>query len=96
MLCALQRHVILPCAVCFATSRRVNHAICNFIDSSGLASEPIRICLFIDCIINLFRGCRVELQNYIAILLLFFCLYDVLHPIHTVVMSGSIPVLNQY
>ena len=42
---------ILPCAVCFATSRPANHAICRFIDSSGYASGPIRRCLFIDYII---------------------------------------------
>ena len=39
---------ILPCAVCFASSRLANHAICSFIDSSGYVSGPIRICLFID------------------------------------------------
>ena len=44
---------ILPCALCFATSRPANHAICSFIDSSGYASGPIRRCLFIDYIINL-------------------------------------------
>ena len=43
-------HAILSHAVCFATSRPANHAICSFIDSSGYASEPIRICLFIDYI----------------------------------------------
>ena len=42
---------ILPRAVCFATSRPANHAICCFIGSSGYASGPIRICLFIDYII---------------------------------------------
>ena len=42
---------ILPRAVCFATSRPANHAICSFIDSSGYASGPIRRCLFKDCII---------------------------------------------
>ena len=42
---------ILPCAVCFATSRPASHAICSFIDSSGYASGPIRRCLFIDYII---------------------------------------------
>ena len=47
-------HSILPRAVCFATSRAANHAICSFIDSSGYASGPIRICLFIDYIINVF------------------------------------------
>ena len=44
-------HAILPRAVCFATSRPANHAICSFIDSSGYASGPIRRCLFIDYII---------------------------------------------
>ena len=44
-------HAILPRAVCFATSHQANHAICSFIDSSGHASGPIRICLFIDYII---------------------------------------------
>ena len=42
---------ILPSALCFATSPPANHAICSFIDSSGYASGPIRICLFIDYII---------------------------------------------
>ena len=42
---------ILPRAVCFATSRPANHAICSFIDSSGYASGPIRRCLLIDYII---------------------------------------------
>ena len=42
---------ILPRAVCFATSRPANHAICSFIDSSGYASGPIRRCSFIDYII---------------------------------------------
>ena len=42
---------ILPRAVCFATSRPVNHAICSFIDWRGYASGPIRRCLFIDYII---------------------------------------------
>ena len=43
-------HVILPRAVCFATSRPANHAKCSFIDSTGYTSGPIRICLFIDYI----------------------------------------------
>ena len=47
-------HAILPRAVCFATSRSANHAICSYIDSSGYASGPIRMCLFIDYIINIF------------------------------------------
>ena len=47
-------HAILPRAMCFATSRPANHAICSFIDSSGYASGPIRICLFIDYIISSF------------------------------------------
>ena len=42
---------ILTSAMCFATSRSANHAICSFIDSSGYASGPIRRCLFIDYII---------------------------------------------
>ena len=44
-------HAILPRAVCFATSRPANNAICSYIDSSGYASGPMRICLFIDNII---------------------------------------------
>ena len=46
-------HAILPCAVCFATSRSrpAFHAICSYIESSGYASGPIRICVFIDYII---------------------------------------------
>ena len=47
-------HVILPRAVCFATSRPANHAICCFIYSRGYASGPIRRCLFIDYIIIAF------------------------------------------
>ena len=31
-------YAILPRAVCFATSRPANHAICSFIDLSELAS----------------------------------------------------------
>ena len=50
----IMSHAILPHAVCFATSRPVNHAICSYIDSSGYASEPIRRCLFIDYMINCF------------------------------------------
>ena len=45
-------HAILPHAVCFATSRSVNHAICSYIDSSWYASGPIRRCLFIQYIIH--------------------------------------------
>ena len=45
-------HAILPRVVCFATSRPANHVICSFIDSSGYASGPIRICLFIDYVIK--------------------------------------------
>ena len=44
-------HAILPRAVCFATSRPANHAICSYIDLSGSASGPIRICLFINYIL---------------------------------------------
>ena len=43
---------ILPRAVCFATSRPANHAICSFIDLSGYASGPIRRRLFIDYILK--------------------------------------------
>ena len=45
-------HAILSRAVCFATSRPANHAICSHIDSSGYASGPIIICLFIEYIIK--------------------------------------------
>ena len=44
-------HAILPRAVNFAMSRPANHAMCNFIDSSGYESGPIRPRLFIDYII---------------------------------------------
>ena len=54
-------HAILPRAVCFATSRPANHAICSYIDSSGYTSGPIRICLFIDYIII-----RIDVRNYVA------------------------------
>ena len=47
-------HAILPRAVCFATSRPANHVICSFIDLSGYASRPIRLCLFIDYIITFY------------------------------------------
>ena len=47
-------HAILPGAVCFATSRLSNHAICSYIDSNEYASGPIRKCLFIDYIIKVF------------------------------------------
>ena len=49
-------HAIIPRAVCFATSRPANHAICSYIESSGYASWPIRICLLIDYIISLFMS----------------------------------------
>ena len=45
-------HAILPRALCFATSRLANNAICSFIASSESASGPIIICLFIDYIIK--------------------------------------------
>ena len=45
-------HVILPRAVCFATSRPANHAICSFINSMGYASGSIRRCLLIDYTIS--------------------------------------------
>ena len=44
-------HALLPRALCFAMSRLANHATCSYIDSSGYANGPIRICLFIDYII---------------------------------------------
>ena len=44
-------HAILPRAVCFATSRQANNAMCSYIDSSGYASRRIRNFLFIDYII---------------------------------------------
>ena len=47
-------HAILPRAVCFATLRLANHAICSFIDSCGYASGQIRRCLFIDYILMIF------------------------------------------
>ena len=47
-------YAILPPAVCFARSRPANHAICCYIDSSGHASGPIRICLFIAYILKSF------------------------------------------
>ena len=37
-------HALLSCAVCFATSRPANHAVCSYIDSSGYASGPTRRC----------------------------------------------------
>ena len=49
----LVHHAILPRAVCFAMSCPANHAVCSFIDSSGYASEPIRIFLFMDYMINI-------------------------------------------
>ena len=48
-------HAILPRAVCFATSHPANHVICSFIDLSGYASRPIRICLFIVYILMVFK-----------------------------------------
>ena len=39
-------NTLLPHVVCFATSRTANHAKCSYISDSGLASEPIRRCLF--------------------------------------------------
>ena len=46
-------HAILPRAMCFAASLPANHAICSYIDSSGYASGPIRMYLFIDYIIQI-------------------------------------------
>ena len=58
-------HTTLPRAVCFATSRLADHAICYYIDWSGYASGPIRKCLFIDYIVISFIGCwtRLKLQD---------------------------------
>ena len=44
-------HAILPRAMRFIPSRPANHAICSFVDLSGYASGPIRVCLFINYII---------------------------------------------
>ena len=56
---------ILPRAVCFATSRPANHAICSFIDSSGYASGPISKCLFIDYkIIVIIASILISVQLY--------------------------------
>ena len=46
-------HAVLPRAVCFATSRPANHAICSFTNTSGYASGPIRI-FFIYRLYNIF------------------------------------------
>ena len=54
---------ILPRALCFATSRPANHAICSFFDSSGYASGPIRRCLFIDYIIILLIFISIVIIN---------------------------------
>ena len=45
-------HAILPRAVCFATSRPANYAICSYIESGVYGSGPIRRCLLIDYLIN--------------------------------------------
>ena len=58
-------HAILPRAVCFATSRPADHAICSFADSSGYAFGPIRICLFIDHIIKYFTDLDQTVQIHI-------------------------------
>ena len=44
----LLSNAILRRVECFAMSHPANHAICSYIDSSGYASRPIRIRLFID------------------------------------------------
>ena len=54
---------ILPRAVCCATSRLANNAICRFIDSSGYAFGPIRRSFFLDYIIN-----NVMNTHYITLL----------------------------
>ena len=56
-------HAILPRPVCFAKSRPANHAICSFTDSSGYASGQIRICLFIDHIIEIFMGPTMNIKH---------------------------------
>ena len=61
-------HAILPCAVCFAMSRPANHAICSYIDSSGYACGPIRICLFIDYIIMFYMDLFMIL-DFLSIML---------------------------
>ena len=43
-------------------SRPANRAICSYIDSSGYASGPISLCLFIDYIINHFIFPRLNLM----------------------------------
>ena len=60
-------HAILPRAVCFATSRPVNYAICSYMDLSGYASGPIRKCLFIDFIIMELMTCLNALSQYFKI-----------------------------
>ena len=61
----LVSHVILPHAVCFATSHPANHAICSFIISRGYASGPIRRCLFIDYIIIILSWPVKPLENHV-------------------------------
>ena len=64
-------HAILPRAVCFATSRPANHAICYYIDLSGYASGPIRICLFIDYIIICDVNLRIPILTEVEPRLIF-------------------------
>ena len=60
-------HSILRRAMCFATSRMANIAICSYIDSSGYASGPIRRCLFIDNIINsCYSFQEADIKRYIS------------------------------
>ena len=66
-------HAVLPRAVCFATSRPENHAICSFIDSSGYASGPIRMFLIIDYIIisdtaRIVRNTAVDVTRFLFLL----------------------------
>ena len=44
-----------------------DHAICSYIDSSGYASGPIRICLFIDYIINVVK-CALSIKHDLVII----------------------------
>ena len=53
-------HAILPRAVYFATSCPTNHVPCSYISGSGWASEPIRICLFINHILNGNNKCTIR------------------------------------
>ena len=79
---------ILPPAVCFATSRPANHAICSFIDSSGYASGPIRRCLFIDYIINSIVSMFNHIKGKNYIMRYFFSIYTVSYHLTSQLDSG--------